>query len=458
MTTSLRDETATKAAHGEFRNEPFTDFSVPANEKAMKEAISKVRAEFGKQYPLIIGKERIETAQHIVSTNPSNPSEVIGKFPKATKEHAEKALKVASETFETWKKVPAQERSQYLFKAAELMRQRKFELSAWLSLEIGKSWAEADGDVAEAIDFCEYYAREMLRLSNPAPLTSIPNEKNQLKYIPLGVGLVIPPWNFPLAILVGMSTAAIVSGNTIILKPSSETPGIAFQFAKILEEVGLPPGVFNYMPGPGAEVGDFLVSHKDIRFIAFTGSKEVGLRINEMAAKHQKGQLWIKRVVAEMGGKDAIVVDKDADLEAAAEGIVASAFGFQSKSAAPARASSCTKTSMTRCSTKSLNAPRSSSWAHRKSARFSLDQCPPSLRTRASSSTSKSAKKKVAFSPAAMRTRPKRTDSSSSRRSLPTSMPKLRSLKKKSSDQCWPSPRPTAGSKRSNSPTTPNSA
>ncbi len=329
MTTTLRDEPATQTAHAEFRNEAFTDFSVPANEKAMKEAISKVRSEFGKTYPLIIGKEKIETTNHIVSTNPSNPSEVIGKFPKATKQHAEKALRVAAETFETWKKVPAKERAEYIFKAAKLMRDRKYELCAWLSLEIGKSWAEADGDVAEAIDFCEYYAREMLRLDNPPKLTAIPNEKNALKYIPLGVGLVIPPWNFPLAILVGMSTAAIVSGNTIVLKPSSETPGIAFQFAKILEEVGLPPGVFNYMPGPGAEVGDFLVAHKDIRFIAFTGSMEVGLRINELAAKHQKGQLWIKRVVAEMGGKDAIIVDKDADLESAAEGIVASAFGFQ---------------------------------------------------------------------------------------------------------------------------------
>lgn len=329
MTTSLRDEPATKAGQGEFRNEAFTDFSVPANEKAMQEAIKKVRSEFGQQYPLIIGKERIETSHHIVSTNPSNPSEVIGKFPKATKEHADKALKAASEAFQSWKKVPAAQRAQYLFKAAELMRKKKFELSAWLSLEIGKSWAEADGDVAEAIDFCDYYAREMIRLSNPPKLTEIPNEKSALKYIPLGVGLVIPPWNFPLAILVGMSTAAIVSGNAIVVKPSSETPGIAFQFAKILEEVSLPAGVFNYMPGPGAEVGDYLVSHKDIRFIAFTGSKEVGLRINEMAAKHQPGQLWIKRVVAEMGGKDAIIVDKDADLEAAAEGIVSSAFGFQ---------------------------------------------------------------------------------------------------------------------------------
>jgi 1-pyrroline-5-carboxylate dehydrogenase len=197
-------------------------------------------------------------------------------------------------------------------------------------LEIGKSWAEADADVAEAIDFCEYYGREMLRLAEPAPLTKSPlGENNKLSYIPLGVGLIIPPWNFPLAILVGMTTAAVVSGNSVIVKPSSETPAIAFQFAKVLEEVGLPKGVFNFLPGPGAQVGDYLVSHPKTRFIAFTGSKEVGLRVNEMAAKHQPGQIWIKRVVAEMGGKDSIVVDKDADLDAAADGIVAAAFGFQ---------------------------------------------------------------------------------------------------------------------------------
>lgn len=326
MTTTLRDA---KAPIKEFSNEPFTDFSVPANEKAMKDAIAAVKAHFGREYPLIIGGEKITTKEWIVSTNPAKPAEVIGKFSKATKEHADQAMQKALVAFESWKRVAPVERAEYLFKAADVMRRRKHELAAWMILEVGKSWAEADGDVAEAIDFCEYYAREMVRLSNPAPLTKIAGEESKLSYIPLGVGLVVPPWNFPLAILVGMSTAAIVSGNAVIVKPSSETPGIAYQFASVLEEVGLPKGVFNFMPGPGAQVGDYLVSHPKTRFIAFTGSKEVGLRVNEMAAKHQPGQIWIKRVVAEMGGKDSIVVDREADLEAAADGIVAAAFGFQ---------------------------------------------------------------------------------------------------------------------------------
>lgn len=325
MTTTLQP----KATRKEFANEPFTDFSVAANEKAMRDAIANVKAQFGKEYPLIIGGERVMTSEFITSTNPGKPAEVIGKFSKATKEHADQAMQKALVAFESWKRVKPAERAEYLFKAADVMRKRKHELSAWMILEIGKSWAEADADTAEAIDFCEYYGREMLRLADPAPLTKLPGENNKLSYIPLGVGLIIPPWNFPLAILVGMTTAAIVSGNSVIVKPSSETPGIAFQFAQVLEEVGLPKGVFNFLPGPGAQVGDYLVSHPKTRFIAFTGSKEVGLRVNEMAAKHQPGQIWIKRVVAEMGGKDSIVVDKDADLEAAAQGIVAAAFGFQ---------------------------------------------------------------------------------------------------------------------------------
>ncbi len=327
MTTTLRHQP--KAAIEEFRNEPFTDFTVPANEKAMKDAIAKVRGQFGREYPLVIGGEKITTSEWIVSTNPAKPAEVIGKFSKATKEHADQAMQKALAAFSTWRRVNPLERTEYLFRAAEVMRTRKHELSAWMILEVGKSWAEADADTAEAIDFCEYYAREMIRLSSPAPLTKVPNEENKLSYIPLGVGLVVPPWNFPLAILVGMSMAAIVSGNPVIVKPSSESPAIAYQFAQVLEEIGLPAGVFNFMPGPGAQVGDYLVSHPKTRFIAFTGSKEVGLRINELAAKHQPGQLWIKRVVAEMGGKDSIVVDRDTDLDYVADGIVAAAFGFQ---------------------------------------------------------------------------------------------------------------------------------
>jgi 1-pyrroline-5-carboxylate dehydrogenase len=313
----------------EFRNEPFTDFSCPANQEAMKAAIARVKEQFGKEYPLIIGGEKIKTSNFIVSTNPSAPDQVIGKFSKATSEHAEKAMQAALKAFDEWKKIPGHERARYLFKAGAIMRSRRLELAAWMVLEIGKNWAEADGDVAEAIDFCEFYGREMIRISQPHQLTPYPGEENDISYIPLGVGIVIPPWNFPLAILVGMTTASIVSGNTVVLKPSSETPAIGYQFASIMEEAGLPPGVLNFLPGPGAEVGDLLVGHPKTRYIAFTGSKEVGLRINELAAKAQKGQIWIKRVVAEMGGKDSIVIDKDVCPDLAADGIVASAFGFQ---------------------------------------------------------------------------------------------------------------------------------
>lgn len=315
----------------EFRNEPFTDFSISQNHKAMAEALEKVKKQFGRTYPLVIGGEKIEAEGDdlLVSTNPSEPKQIIGKFARANTNHAERAVKVAVESFEQWKRLPGQERARFLFKAASLMRSRKFELSAWLIYEIGKSWAEADADVAEAIDFCEFYGREMTRLSQPQPLTPYQGEENDLIYIPLGVGVVIPPWNFPLAILVGMSTAAIVAGNTVILKPSSETPTIAYKFFEIMMETGLPPGVLNFVPGPGATVGDYLITHPKTRFIAFTGSKEVGLRINELAARTQPGQMWIKRVIAEMGGKDSIIVDNDADIDQAAEGVVASAFGFQ---------------------------------------------------------------------------------------------------------------------------------
>ncbi len=313
----------------EFRNEPFTDYSQKANEDAMRAAIKKVRSEFGKTYPLIIDGKEIKTDDLMVSTNPGDPNEVVGKFSKASVKEAEQAMEAAGKAFESWKNVAPAERARYLFKAAAIMRRRKHELSALLCLEIGKNWAEADGDTAEAIDFCEFYGREMMRLSQPQPLTASSGEENELTYIPMGIGLIIPPWNFPLAILVGMTTAAIVSGNSVLVKPSSETPMIAYTFCKIMEEAGLPPGVLNFVPGPGSSVGDYLVMHKNTRFIAFTGSKEVGLRINELAAKPQKGQLWIKRVVAEMGGKDSIVVDKEADLDSAADGIVAAAFGFQ---------------------------------------------------------------------------------------------------------------------------------
>src|SRR5204863_7525058 len=241
----------------------------------------------------------------------------------------ERAIDAATDAFKKWRNVEPSVRAEYLFKIADIMRQRKHELSAWMVFEVSKTWAEADGDTAEAIDFCEFYGREMIRWSGDQPITKIEGEDNKLEYIPLGVGAVIPPWNFPLAIMVGMTTAAIVAGNTVVLKPSSDSPAIAYKFFELLEEVGLPPGVVNFMTGSGAEVGDVVVDHPKTRFVAFTGSKEVGLRVNERAAKTHPGQLWIKRVVAEMGGKDAIVVADDANLDEAATGVVQSAFGFQ---------------------------------------------------------------------------------------------------------------------------------
>lgn len=312
----------------EFQNEPFSDFTKKANQDLMHAAIKSVRSQFGKSYPLLIGDKKVETEKNRDSTNPSSPKEIIGSFAQAGMEEADQAMKEALQSFETWSRVDGCERARYLLKAAAIMRRKKFEFAAWMILEIGKNWVEADADVAEAIDFLEFYAREMMRLSGPQPLTPYPGEENDLRYMPLGVGLVVPPWNFPLAILVGMTSASIVAGNTVILKPSSETPAIAYQFAKLLEEAGLPAGVLNFLPGPGASVGDYLVQHPKIRYIAFTGSKEVGLRINEFAAKTQPGQIWIKRVIAEMGGKDSIIADADVDLDQLADGITASAFGF----------------------------------------------------------------------------------------------------------------------------------
>jgi 1-pyrroline-5-carboxylate dehydrogenase len=313
----------------EFRNEPFTDFSKEENAQAMREAIEKVRGELGRDYPLVIGGERVMTGRTFESMCPANKTEVVGRFQKATEELARLAVEKANESFSTWRNVPAHERAELLFRVATLLRQRKHEMSAWMIFEVGKTWAEADGDTAEAIDFCEFYAREMLRYAEEQPIVHIQGEDNHLTYIPLGVGVVIPPWNFPLAIMAGMTVASVVTGNTVVLKPSSDAPTIAYKFFELLEEAGMPPGVVNFTTGSGAEVGDVIVDHPLTRYIAFTGSKEIGLRINERAAKVQKGQIWIKRVVAEMGGKDAIIVDSDTDLDDAATGVVQSAFGFQ---------------------------------------------------------------------------------------------------------------------------------
>jgi 1-pyrroline-5-carboxylate dehydrogenase len=314
---------------GEFRNEPFLDFTKAENRAGMLAALAKVKSQFGREYPLIIGKGRITTSKKHSSSNPSRPSEVIGVFSEAGADHANQAMDAASKAFETWRHVPAADRAAVLFRTADLIRERKHEMNAWICYEAGKTWVEADADTAETIDFLEFYGREMLRLAGPQPLNPMKGEKNYLLYIPLGVGAIIPPWNFPSAIMAGLVAASIVTGNTVVLKPSSDTPTVAHRFVETLFEAGLPAGVVNCLVGRGGVVGDALVAHPKTRFIAFTGSKEVGLHIQEVASKTQPGQVWIKRTVLEMGGKDAIVVDDEADVDAAVEGVAVSAFGYQ---------------------------------------------------------------------------------------------------------------------------------
>src|SRR5947207_1436558 len=322
-------ERAALRAKTPFKNAALIDFTKEENRQAQMQALEQVKGELGRTYPLVIGGQKITNKDTFASVNPSQPEQVIGYFSRATVEQANQAVQAAATAFESWKRVPAEERAGYLFAAADLMRERRFEFNAWMIYEVGKSWPEADGDTAEAIDFLEFYAREMIRLAGEQPLVRIEGEENELVYIPLGVGAVIPPWNFPVAIMVGMTSAAFVTGNTVLLKPASTSPAIAFQFMRILGDIRLPAGVVNFLTGSGSTIGDALVENPQIRFIAFTGSRDVGLRINELAAKHQKGQRWLKRTILEMGGKDAVVVDETADLDAAAEGIVSSAFGFQ---------------------------------------------------------------------------------------------------------------------------------
>lgn len=316
-----------------FRNEPFTDFEAAGEREAFLKALGKVKGEFGKHYPVVIEGQPIHTGDdEIRSLNPAEPDEIVGFVSKAGLGLAERAMQSAQRMFEFWKRTSAADRAELLLRAASLMRARKHEFSAWMVYEAGKNWGEADADTAEAIDFMEFYAREAVRLSQTSrlqPLTPVDGEDNILRYIPLGVGIIIPPWNFPLAICAGMTSAAVVSGNTVILKPASTTPVIAYKFFELMKEAGLPDGVIQYLPGSGGEIGDYLTGHPKTRFISFTGSKEVGLHINKLAAEQAEGQIWIKRVVAEMGGKDGVIVDETADLDAAAAAIVASAFGYQ---------------------------------------------------------------------------------------------------------------------------------
>ncbi len=310
-----------------FRNEPVVDFAKDESARAAQQAA--LDGFVPRDCPLVVGGERISTRSRIVSTNPCEPSRIVGRASKAGPAHADRAVRAAHAAFPAWSSGSPERRAETLFRAARLLRERRWDVNAALILEVGKSWAEADADTAEAIDFCEYYGREMLRYAADQPVTPVPGEKNRLHYLPLGVGVVISPWNFPCAILAGMTAAALVTGNTVVMKPASVAPVAGFMVFEAFEKAGVPPGALHYLPCPGGEVGDLLVDHPLTRFVSFTGSKEVGVRIYERAARVPKGQRWLKRAVIEMGGKDAIVVDEDADLEAAAQGIVQSAFGYQ---------------------------------------------------------------------------------------------------------------------------------
>ena len=328
---SRSTEPATLEARLEdYRPESYHDFSDPETRARMEDAVAAVEGELGREHACRIGGSDVRLDEVIASTGPADPDRAIGIFPKADEELADRAVEAADEAFASWKRVPAVERAGYLFDAADVMRRRRLELAAWMVWEVGKSWPEADADVAEAIDFCDYYARLMMHYAyDPYPLAEYPPEENEVFYLPLGVGAIIPPWNFPLAITTGMTTAAIVTGNTAVLKPATEAMTIGSKLVEVMDEVGLPAGVLNFVTGPGPVVGRRIVEHPVTRFVSFTGSKEVGLDINERAAKARPGQRWIKRAILEMGGKDAIVVDSDADVEAAVEGVAVSAFGYQ---------------------------------------------------------------------------------------------------------------------------------
>ncbi len=313
----------------EFRNEPLTDFSRPENRQRYEAALAEVRAELGREYDNRIGDKRVRSEKKFKSHNPSRSAEVVGVHQENTPDAAREAIAAAALTFECWRLSQPEKRVAILIRAADIFRRRKAYYSAWLTYEVGKTAPEADADIAETIDFLEYYARQEIKLAGPQPVTQLPGEHDRMVYIPLGVGAVIPPWNFPMAITAGMTSAAIVSGNTVVLKPSSDAPTIAAKFVEVLEEAGLPAGVVNFVTGGGSTVGEALVVDPRIRFISFTGSKAVGLDINRKAADTPKGQKWIKRTVLEMGGKDAILVDEDADFDAAVEGVTVSAFGYQ---------------------------------------------------------------------------------------------------------------------------------
>jgi len=313
----------------EFRNEPLTDFASDAGRREMQAALRTVGAELGREFPLLIDGQAIRTDKTFRSVNPSQTDQVVAVLPQAGPEQVDAAVQAALRAYESWRWVPAEERAALFMRAAHHLRRRRFEAAAWMCYEVGKNWAEADGDVAEAIDFTEYYARETLRYAVGPALPPAPGEMSEYQYIPLGVVAVISPWNFPLAIPAGMTLGAIVSGNTVVMKPASDSAATAYLIADALAKAGLPPGVLNLVTGSGSVVGEALAAHPKVRMIAFTGSREVGTRLFEVAAHTPPGQIWLKRIIAEMGGKNAIIVDDEADVEEAVAGIVAGGYGYQ---------------------------------------------------------------------------------------------------------------------------------
>jgi RHH-type proline utilization regulon transcriptional repressor/proline dehydrogenase/delta 1-pyrroline-5-carboxylate dehydrogenase len=311
-----------------FMNEPLTDFSKENARQSMHQALRTVAAQLGRTYPAIVGIGPLPVTQTIERVNPSHTRQIVGRIARANTAQAEEAILKARGAFPAWRDTPAAQRANYLVRAADVLRRRRFEMAAWQVYECGKQWREADADVAETIDYCDYYAKEMIRLAAPQK-QNVPGEDNEYFYEPRGVTVVIAPWNFPLAILCGMSAAAIVTGNTVVFKPAEQSSVVGAKLMELFQEVGLPPGVANFLPGVGEEIGPLLSRHPDVAMIAFTGSKGVGLHINRVAAEAPAGQDHVKRVLAEMGGKNAIIVDDDADLDEAVRGVVGSAFGYQ---------------------------------------------------------------------------------------------------------------------------------
>lgn len=318
-----------KSEMGSFKNESLADFSVPEVRNAFVAAITEVRKNLGKTYPLFIGGREVTTNNKIDSVNPACPNEVIGRVCQADKKEIADTINTAQKISQIWRDTQPHKRASYLLKAAQIARDRIYELSAWQVFEAGKQWKQAYNDVVEAIDFLEYYAREMVRLSKSQYLGHVPGEVNEYFYQPKGIAVVIAPWNFPLAISCGMCAAALVTGNCVLYKPSNQTPVVGHTLLQILQEAQLPPGVFNYVPGAGSEIGDFLIDHPQVNLIAFTGSMEVGLRIIERAGRISENQRSVKKVIAEMGGKNAIIIDDDADLDEAVPQVINSAFEYQ---------------------------------------------------------------------------------------------------------------------------------